>query len=251
MIDTSWQNVSQWYDQTVGDKGHYYHEHIVIPGVLRLMKLKEFEKVLDLGCGQGILGRSLPNTTIYTGMDLSADLIKSAQENDKSPNHYYVKGDATDEFKTNERFDWVTLVLALQNIKSPYKAIRSAASVLKDGGKILIVLNHPAFRIPKHSDWFVDSDKKVQFRREGVYMSRQEIPIELSPFDKKNNKLTWSFHYPLSAYTEMLSDNGLLIETMEEWVSDKKSEGSMAKVEDTARAEFPLFLTIVARFMKK
>jgi hypothetical protein len=45
----------------------------------------------------------------------------------------------------------------------------------------------------------------------------------------------------------MLIDNGFLIERIEEWVSPKKSEGGMAKVEDSARAEFPLFMAIVAR----
>jgi hypothetical protein len=44
----------------------------------------------------------------------------------------------------------------------------------------------------------------------------------------------------------MLHDNGFVIEKIEEWVSDKKSEGGMAAVEDKARAEFPLFMTIVA-----
>jgi hypothetical protein len=33
---------------------------------------------------------------------------------------------------------------------------------------------------------------------------------------------------------------------MEEWCSDKKSEGAAARMEDRARKEFPLFLTILA-----
>jgi len=244
--DTSWQKISLWYDQTVGDKGHYFHEHIIIPGVLRLMKLKGEEQLLDLGCGQGILGRSVADTIRYSGMDLSANLIKSAKDNDKNPNHYYFVGDATEKFKTSEKFDWVELILAIQNINSPFKVIRNASEVLTERGKIIMVLNHPAFRIPKHSDWEQEVTKKIQYRREDVYMSHQEIPIDSSPFDQKENQQTWSFHYPISAYAEMLSDNGLVIETMEEWVSDKKSEGGMAAIEDRARKEFPLFLTIVA-----
>jgi hypothetical protein len=45
----------------------------------------------------------------------------------------------------------------------------------------------------------------------------------------------------------MIADNGFLIERIEEWVSPKKSEGVMAKVEDRARAEFPLFMAMVAK----
>ena len=250
MEDTSWQKVSQWYDKTVGDKGHYYHEHVIIPGVLRLMKLKGWEQLLDLGCGQGILGKSVADSIRYSGMDLAPDLIKSAKESDKSPNHYYFVGDATEKFKTSEKFDWVAIILALQNINSPFKTIRNAAEVLTDSGKIILVLNHPAFRIPKHSGWEMDAINNVQFRKEDVYLSHQEILIDSSPFDKKDNQTTKSFHYPISAYAEMLSDNGLVIETMEEWVSDKKSEGSAAEMEDKARKEFPLFLTIVAKLNK-
>ena len=45
----------------------------------------------------------------------------------------------------------------------------------------------------------------------------------------------------------MLFDNGFCIENIEEWISDKKSTGSKAYIEDKARKEFPLFMTIVAR----
>ena len=78
-------------------------------------------------------------------------------------------------------------------------------------------------------------------------MSHLEIEIDSSPFAEKNNLKTWSFHYPISAYSEMLFDNGFTIEKIEEWVSDKKSEGGMAAVEDRARKEFPLFMAIVAK----
>ncbi|KKQ50687.1 MAG: Methyltransferase domain protein, partial [Candidatus Shapirobacteria bacterium GW2011_GWE1_38_10] len=69
--------------------------------------------------------------------------------------------------------------------------------------------------------------------------------IKLKPY-KKDNQVSYSYHYPLSAFTEMLFNNGFLIEKMEEWISDKKSEGGRAKIEDKARAEFPLFLAIKA-----
>jgi hypothetical protein len=45
----------------------------------------------------------------------------------------------------------------------------------------------------------------------------------------------------------MLTDNGLIIETIEEWVSNKKSTGAKALMEDKARKEIPLFLTLVAK----
>jgi hypothetical protein len=37
-----------------------------------------------------------------------------------------------------------------------------------------------------------------------------------------------------------------VIEKIEEWVSDKKSTGPMAKMEDRARDEIPMFMAILA-----
>ena len=36
---TSWQNVSKWYNKTVDKNGSYFHQHIIIPGVLKLLTL--------------------------------------------------------------------------------------------------------------------------------------------------------------------------------------------------------------------
>ncbi|MCX6726473.1 MAG: class I SAM-dependent methyltransferase [Candidatus Shapirobacteria bacterium] len=243
--NTSWEKVGDWYNETVGEKGSYYHQQVILPNVIRLMKLGEKQKLLDVGCGQGILGKSLPNHNGYWGIDLAANLIEMAKKDDKNLNHKYLVADATKDFKTTERFDWITLILALQNMDKPFKVIQNCKNVLGTGGKILMVLNHPAFRIPKHSDWEMKEGK--QYRLIESYMSPLEISIDSSPFDKHYNQKTVSYHYPLSAYSEMLTDNGFVIETIEEWVSNKKSTGVKALIEDKAREEIPLFLTIVAK----
>jgi len=246
MRETSWKKVGKWYGKLVGEKGHYYHQQVIIPGVMRLVNLKPGEKVLDLACGQGVLGRQLPQWVEYAGVDIAPNLIEEARLMDKNIKHKYLVGDVTRKLATGGNYNWVTIILALQNIREAFAVIRNAAGALADNGKILIVLNHPAFRIPKHSDWEIDKEKNIQSRKVDKYMSPLEIPIESSPFDKKDNQLTFSYHYPLSAYSEMLFDNGFLIEKIEEWVSDKVSTGGAAKRENRARKEFPMFMTIVA-----
>lgn len=240
---TAWKGqVGEWYKKNVGIEGSYYHQHVILPNTLRLLDLKTKEKVLDFGCGQGILGRKITNE--YLGIDLSKNLIDEAKRLDKNPQHKYWLGDVSKELIIKESFDKGVMILALQNVKKPFGVIKNFSKFLKKGGELLLVINHPAFRIPKHSDWEVKNNK--QYRIEDNYMSPLEIPIESSPFDKKENQISYSYHYPLSAFSEMLFDNGFYIEKMEEWVSDKKSEGGMAIIEDRARAEFPLFLAIKA-----
>lgn len=77
-------------------------------------------------------------------------------------------------------------------------------------------------------------------------MSELEIPIATNPGKFENSETTWSFHSPLSKYSEVLFKNGFVIEKIEEWISNKKSTGPMAKMEDKARAEIPMFMAILA-----
>jgi ubiquinone/menaquinone biosynthesis C-methylase UbiE len=247
MLDTSWEKSGKWYKKIVGTEGHYYHQKIVLPNALRLLDLKKGESLLDLACGQGVLERQIPQDLNYTGVDISPTLIKEAVSK-RDKNHEFFVADVSKDLPVKKTdFDKAAIILALQNIKKPFGVVRNAYKHLKTGGEFLIVLNHPAFRIPKFSSWEVDKQNRVQFRRMDKYMLPAEIPIQTHPGKGEKSEETWSFHYPISAYSEMLFDNGFVIKKIEEWVSDKKSMGGAAKMEDRARAEFPLFLAILAR----
>jgi hypothetical protein len=77
-------------------------------------------------------------------------------------------------------------------------------------------------------------------------MSPLAIPVSMHP-GSKPGETTWSFHFPLSSYISMMTASGFVIDALEEWTSDKESErGRTGKMENRARAEFPLFLAIRA-----
>ncbi|HXS14660.1 MAG TPA: class I SAM-dependent methyltransferase [Candidatus Saccharimonadales bacterium] len=243
---TSWETAGKWYNKTVGDRGHYYHQHVVIPGVIRLLGIDPKSSVLDIGCGQGVLARALPKDVFYTGIDLAKNLINFAQQQDKNNQHTYLVADATKRLSLpNKNFTHAAAILCLQNMEFPQNAIQNASEHLGKNGRFVLVLNHPAFRIPRQSGWGT-GENKLQYRYENVYLSSQKIPITMHP-GEMNSAVTWSFHHPISFYVEALSENGFVIEKMEEWVSDKESVGKAAKMENRSRSEFPLFLTIVAR----
>ena len=247
MQNSSWQKVSKWYNKTVGDEGHYYHQHVIMPNLKRILNLKENESLLDLACGQGILERNMNEKIEYVGIDLASSLIREANDKKINPKHKFIIADVSKELPISKTdFDNGAIILALQNIKKAFGVIRNFTKHLKKNGKLVIVLNHPIFRIPRHSSWGEDTTgNKIQYRRIDDYMTPQEIPIVANPGKIKSEE-TFSYHYPLSAYSEMLFDNGFVIEKIEEWISDKISTGSNAKVEDRARKEFPLFMAIIA-----
>lgn len=257
--NTSWEKSSAWYNKLVGDQGHYYHEHVIIPSVLRLLNLKPGASVLDVGCGQGILGKKLSKGAAYQGIDASMSLIKAARAQDKSrttfekvvrdkvPQHEYLCADAAKPLPiTKKDFTNATIILALQNMEFPDAVLKNIAAHMRVGGRLVIVLNHPAFRIPRQSGWDVNSKSNLQYRWVNRYLTPMKIPIQMHP-GRGQSELTWSFHEPISVYAGHLKNAGLVIENIEEWSSDKTSTSREKKREDRARAEIPLFMAIVAK----
>ena len=243
---TSWQSSSTWYSKEVGLTGHYYHQNVVIPGVLRLLDLKPSSSVLDLACGQGVLSRHLKDYG-YQGIDLARSLIDYANHHKISPTHRFTVGDITKTLPINKKdFTHATIILALQNVEELDKVIANAARHLSPKGTLVLVLNHPCFRIPRQSSWEIDEGSKLQYRRINRYLSPLKIPLKTNPGLGESSPLTWSFHLPLSIYFKELSLAGFAVTALEEWISDKDSEGKAAKMENLARSEFPLFLAIKA-----
>ncbi len=248
---TSWEGVSSWYDQTVGKTGHYYHEKIILPKISSLLEGKEAKNapsVLDLACGQGILSRHVSEETEYVGVDISASLLTSAKTHNKKKKHRFLLADITKPLSLEKKdFAFCTIILALQNLQNPLIALKNAYAHLSIGGKLILVMNHPCFRIPRQSSWGVDLENKIQYRRIDKYGSSLTIPIQANPSQGKNSKQTFSFHHPLAKWSLWLKEAGFMIEEIDEWHSDKKSTGKHAKMEDRSRIEIPMFLCIVAQ----
>ncbi len=247
MIDTSWEKSSKWYKKIVGDNGHYFHQTIIFPKINQLIDFSKINSVLDLACGQGIFERHIDQKIEYVGIDISRSLIEEAIRKSQNKNHKFLVADVSKKLLVQENYyDLVTIILALQNIKNIQGVINNAYRHLKIGGRFLIILNHPIFRIPRQSSWGVDTQNKIQYRRIDRYMSNLEIPISTNPGKFQKSEITWSFHSPLSKFSQILFENNFLIEKIDEWVSEKKSTGPMAKMEDRSRNEIPMFMAILA-----
>lgn len=245
---TSWGKVAKWYEKTVSDDSSYQNT-VIKPNLLRLLNISKGENILDVACGSGFFAREFSKLGAkVTGVDIGAELISIAKKQD--PAGTYIVGDAQNiaELK-NQQFDVITIVLAIQNIKNSQAVVSEISRLLKPSGRCLIVLNHPAFRVPKQSEWGFDEKKNVQYRRVDKYLSEVATAIDMAPGKTlKTEKLTYSFHRPLQVYFKMFAKHSLVVSRLEEWVSNKSSDkGARQKAEDVARKEFPLFMCIELR----
>lgn len=245
-VNTTWNHVGKWYNKLVDKSGSYFHEHIVIPNSLRLLSLTPNSSLLDIACGQGILERKIPENLYYEGIDIAKTLIEFAHHNKSSQKHLFHISDVSKSLGTQKSdFTHAVIILALQNIEYPHLVIQNIAGHLSSKGKLLIVLNHPCFRIPRQSGWEIDKQNKIEYRRINRYSTSLKIPIKTHPGQQTNSSITWTFHHPLSYYFQILK-NDFVVDTFEEWTSDKQSVGKASKMENRARNEFPLFAAILA-----
>ncbi|HXE56056.1 MAG TPA: methyltransferase domain-containing protein [Tepidisphaeraceae bacterium] len=244
---TDWGDVSQWYDQLVGESGSEYHREVVLPGTVRLLALQPGESAIDVACGQGVLCRVLNERQVnVTGVDAATELIRAARERSGEAIRYFV-GDARNlSFLPPAQFTAAACVLAIQNIHPIQPVFNEVSRLLLPGGRFVMVMMHPCFRGSKETSWGWDEPNKVQYRRVDRYLTPRKAPIVTHP-GKDPHQYTWTFHKPLEAYVKSLRNAGLLIDAIEEWPSHKTSaSGPRAAAENLARKEIPMFMAIRA-----
>ena len=247
---TAWENQAGWYDRHQGTEGDDFYQQAILPSVWKHLKLSAGRRVLDVGCGQGVVGRYLAERRIASlGIDASPSLIDSATRRASGVEQYRV-GDATalHDLVGTDAFDGATVVLALQDLDPIEPVCEGIAAALKPGARLVIVLTHPAFRIPKASGWGFDEERGVQYRRVEAYLTPQRLPILTHPGRPDDGSRTWSHHRPLSAYVNALGAAGFGVVALDELCSHRRgTQGRRSAAEDRALREIPLFLVIVAQ----
>lgn len=243
---TSWGAVAKWYDNYLETGSDSYQEKVVAPNLIRILEIKKGMKVLDNACGQGFFSRKFKTLGAdVTGADISSELIAQAKKHGEGIVFHATPADKL-PFAKDGTFDVVTIVLAIQNISDMQSVFAECSRVLKKGGRLVLVLNHPTFRIPKRSSWDFDPRSGMQYRRIDGYLSSEKVSIVMNPGQAKSES-TISYHRPLQEFFKALSKSGLTVARLEEWISHKKSEkGPRQKAEDLSRKEIPLFMMIEA-----
>lgn len=243
---TSWGNVAEWYGELVEKEGTYQKE-VVLPNLMRTVAPKHGDTILDLACGSGFFSRAFAEAGAHViGVDVAKNLIAIAQKGKSANIDYHVSPATELGFIKDASIDRVVIVLAIQNIEDAQKVFAEVARVLKPKGSLHVVMNHPAFRVPKRTSWGWDEEQKEQYRRIDGYMSESIVKIQMHPGDKPD-EVTLSFHRPLQVYFKFLRKAGLLVKSLEEWISHKSSEpGPRATAENKIRKEIPLFLYLEA-----
>ena len=244
----SFERANQTYSKYLSRDDNFHHS-LIFPGATRLLDPRRGERYLDVGCGDGSLAPFVTRVGgQIMGVDVSPSLIKRGEER-RVPGSKFWVGDAAAIPKhfPAEEFSGAVAILSLQNMPDARTVILGLSEVIKADGRLVIVLNHPVFRIPRQSGWGWDDGRGLQYRRVDAYLTANEVRLEMNPGGRGKGPITYSFHQPISYYLNALSEGGFHLVQTEEWISDHISNsGPRARAENRAREEFPLFLALLA-----
>lgn len=243
---TSWGRVARWYDDYLGQEDTYQRQ-VIAPNLVRMLGGIKGQRVLDLACGQGYFAAELAGLgAAVVGADISPELVAQARVQVPGATFYPTPAHKLG-FAKDAEFDAVVCVLALQNMEALAPVFKEVRRVLKPGGRFVMVLNHPTFRVLKRSSWGWDEGQSVQYRRVDGYLSAAKIAVDMSPGSGKRGK-TISYHRSLQDFFKALSGASFMVSRLEEWISHKQSsKGPRQKAEDLSRKEIPLFMALEAK----
>ena len=167
--DGTWDDVAAWWIGEVGDDPVYRED--VGPIFDRLMDGYD-QPVVDLGCGEGQWLRRLDPAVTAFGTDASAELLSRARAT--AP---VARADLPDlSWVRDGAVGTAVSIFVLDLLADHERFFAETARVVRSGGTLVVVINHPAFTAPG-SGPFLDPDFDV-FWRWGNYLENgtEEIP---------------------------------------------------------------------------
>ena len=233
-----WEAHADWWIDgfTEGADPEYVEQ--ILP--LATAELAGFERIVDIGCGDGQISRLLSaQGSTVVGVDPTWNQIRVAAE--RGGGVAYVRSGAASLPFGDGAFDAAVACLVFEHIDDVDDAIAEVARVVRPGGQFNLFLNHPLLQTP--GSFLIDDhmvDPPEQYWRVGPYLPEAAFveQVELGVFIR-------FIHRPLSRYLNALADHGLSLEHMDE---PAPPPGFLAQAQEYAdSSDFPRLLHLRLR----
>ncbi|MDF7669849.1 bifunctional 2-polyprenyl-6-hydroxyphenol methylase/3-demethylubiquinol 3-O-methyltransferase UbiG [Orbaceae bacterium ESL0721] len=132
---------SEWWDPNGKCKPLHIINPLRVDYILQKCGTLAGKKVLDVGCGGGILSESLAKLGAnVTGIDLAEESLLVARDHAKqsSLNIIYKNIAIEDLAKEGEAYDIITCMELLEHVPDPSSIIQACAKLLKPDGKLFL-----------------------------------------------------------------------------------------------------------------
>lgn len=167
-----WDKTAPSYNKQIA-----FYERIWFNGGREWIGARAHGRVLEVAVGTGRNLDHYASDTTITGIDLSPEMLKLAEEHAGNLGRSVElrEGDAAQLPFDDASFDTVVCALSLCSIPSPSRALEEMSRVLAPGGQLLL-LDHIGSTWPPlyAGQWLVE---KVTRRLAGEYMTRRQLPL--------------------------------------------------------------------------
>ena len=232
---SAWSEHAAWWQEGFTDGADPEYEEQILPIVAE--SLAGYDRVLDIGCGEGQLSRRAASVGArVVGLDPIPAQTLEATKRGGGP--VYSQGDAAALPFADGAFDAAIACLVFEHLEDPDSALAEVSRVLRVGGRFLFMLNHPLLQAPG-SGWIDDHILGEQYWRVGAYLTESITNEQMEP-----GVILPFVHRPLSRYVNTMAENGLVLDRM---LEPAPPAGFLSKAPEYAEAsEFPRLLVLQA-----
>ena len=198
LLSEAWERHAADWARWARVPGHdVYHERLNWPAFRELLP-PPGRRTLDVGCGEGRVGRRLHDEGHrVVGIDSSPTLVELARE--AGGYDELLLGDAAALPWDARSFDLAVAYMSLHDVDDLQGVVAEITRVLENRGCLCLAIVHPLNRSREAlDDYFEEHRFADQFERDGVTMTFESI-------DR-----------PLEAYSRALADAGFLIQQLRE-----------------------------------
>ncbi len=216
----AWDEGAPVFDEFVRSGEDYYRLQVHGPALLEACEPVHGSRALDLGCGQGYFSRQLAVRGGHvSGVDISSSMIEIARRYEKEAplgvEYAVLSASKIGSRWSAQSFDLVAACMSLQDMANPADVVAGARAVVRDNGRFVFSVPHPATDTALR-EWERDeSGEKVALKVNG-YFDGGPASCEWNM-----SRLTGSFASPywrrtLEEWADMLVTGGFVIRRLRE-----------------------------------
>ncbi|MBE1530591.1 class I SAM-dependent methyltransferase [Actinomadura algeriensis] len=209
-----WEDNAEYWVRVIRERRDRYRTELTDAAVLDAIGDTAGLRVLDAGCGEGYIARTLAaQGADVLGVDVSQGLIDAAAAGPPPGGDgtlSFVRAGVDDVPAGDAEFDLVVCNHLFSHLQDPTAAIGEFARVLRSGGRLVVLTLHPCFYVENSEQGAMNSVPASRyFRPRGVDQYFNVDGLE-SP------SMITSWLRPLEYYSGTLRDAGFVIADLRE-----------------------------------
>jgi 2-polyprenyl-3-methyl-5-hydroxy-6-metoxy-1,4-benzoquinol methylase len=220
-----WDAKAAFWDEQMAD-GNQFQRELIAPAIERLLALLPGERILDVGCGNGVASRRLAHLGArVVAIDASARFLELAHARSQAllDRIDYRLVDATDEEQLlalgHERFDALLCSMVLMDMPVIDPLLRAAGRLLAPSGRFVFAVLHPAFNsiaVSLCAEMTDGGDGRLVTTHSLKVTDYLAVPAGKGTGMPGEPKPHWYFHRPLHELFGAFFQAGFVLDALEE-----------------------------------